>query len=138
MSVRRKTDFRLTLIRSCGTCGREFVTSAASPWMRQLPRDGKKQAITYFCSESCYAKSYKHIGFYDGKAAERRAEREAKRDNRERCRIYNAKNAEKRRQKRREWYWANHDEAILRNKYNRQKRKLLLQSATEQSEVKNA
>lgn len=138
MSVRRKTDFRLTLIRSCGTCGREFVTSAASPWMRQLPRNGKKQATTYFCSESCYAKSYKHIGFYDGKAAERRAEREAQRDSRERSRIYNAKNAEKRRQKKREWYWANHDEAILRNKYNRQKRKLLLQSASGQTEVGNA
>ena len=54
--------------------------------MRQLPRDGKKQATTYFCSESCFAKSYKHIGFYYGKAAERRAEREAQRDSRERSR----------------------------------------------------
>lgn len=94
MSVRRKTDFRLTLIRSWGMCGREFVTSAASPWMRQLPQDGKKQATTYFCSESCYAKSYKHIGFYDGKTDQRRAERESQRDSRERSRIYNAKNAE--------------------------------------------
>ena len=137
MSVRRKTDFRLTLIRSCGTCGREFVTSAASPWMRQIPRDGKKQATTYFCSESCFAKSYKHIGFYDGKAQERRAEREAKRDNRERHRRYYANHAEKRRQHQRDWYWANHEEAMLRSKYNKQKMKLLRQSASEQAEVGN-
>lgn len=72
MSVRRDTTNRLTLFRTCGTCGRSIVTTADTPWVRQVERDGKKQATTYFCSERCFAASYKHIGWYDGKAQERR------------------------------------------------------------------
>lgn len=34
MSVRRKTTNRLTLFRSCATCGREIVTTADTPFMR--------------------------------------------------------------------------------------------------------
>lgn len=70
MSVRRNTTNRLTLFRTCGTCGRSIVTTADTPWVRQVERDGKKQATTYFCCEGCFAASYKHIGFFDGKAQE--------------------------------------------------------------------
>ena len=79
MSVRRNTTNRLTLYRTCGTCGRQIVTTADTPWVRQVERDGKKQATTYFCSEKCFAASYKHIGWYDGKAEERRKLKEARR-----------------------------------------------------------
>lgn len=72
MSVRRQTANRLTLFRTCGTCGKQIVTTADTPWVRQVERDGKKQATTYFCSEGCFAASYKHIGWFDGKAEERR------------------------------------------------------------------
>ena len=72
MSVRRQTANRLTLFRTCGTCGKQIVTTADTPWVRQVERDGKRQATTYFCSEGCFAASYKHIGWFDGKAEERR------------------------------------------------------------------
>jgi len=71
MSVRRKTNNRLILFRTCGTCGQEFSTSADSPFIRQLPRDGKRQATTYFCCESCYRASYKYTS--PGKARLRNA-----------------------------------------------------------------
>ena len=63
MSVRRQTANRLTLFRTCGTCGKQIVTTADTPWVRQVERDGKRQATTYFCSEGCFAASYKHIGW---------------------------------------------------------------------------
>lgn len=72
MSVRRQTANRLTLFRTCGTCGKQIVTTVDTPWVRQVERDGKRQATTYFCSEGCFAASYKHIGWFDGKAEERR------------------------------------------------------------------
>ena len=73
MSVRRQTDTRLFLIRTCHTCGKIFSTTAASPFMRQIKNvGGKKQKTCYFCSETCKAASYKHL--FDGKAAERKAE----------------------------------------------------------------
>ncbi len=58
MSVRRQTANRLTLFRTCGTCGKQIVTTADTPWVRQVERDGKRQATTYFCSEGCFAASY--------------------------------------------------------------------------------
>lgn len=54
MSVRRQTANRLTLFRTCGTCGKQIVTTADTPWVRQVERDGKRQATTYFCSEGCF------------------------------------------------------------------------------------
>ena len=49
MSVKRKVvDKRLTLFRTCGICGKSFVTTADTPWVRQVPRDGKRQATTYY------------------------------------------------------------------------------------------
>ena len=43
MSVRRQTANRLTLFRTCGTCGKQIVTAADTPWVRQVERDGKRQ-----------------------------------------------------------------------------------------------
>lgn len=125
MSVRRQTANRLTLYRTCGTCGKSIVTSAESPWVRQVPRDGKAQVTTYYCSEKCFAASYKHIGWYDGKAEERRRAREAARDNKERCRKYNEAHREERREYARKRRLENPGLSAADSAYYRQKRKLL-------------
>lgn len=39
MSVRRQTANRLTLFRTCGTCGKQIVTTADTPWVRQAAAD---------------------------------------------------------------------------------------------------
>lgn len=123
MSVRRDTPNRLFLIRTCHTCGRTFRTTAASPFMRQIANvDGKKQKTCYFCSESCKKASYKHL--FDGKAQERRKEREAKRDISEKNRRYYATHAEQERQRARERYWADPGKAREDNRYQRKKRGL--------------
>lgn len=70
-AIRKNTVNRLTLYRACGICGRSIVTTADTPWVRQTERDGKRQATTYFCREKCFAASYRHIGWYDGKYEER-------------------------------------------------------------------
>ena len=130
MSVRRNTTNRLTLIRSCGACGRTFSTTADSPFMRQLPRDGKKQATTYFCSEKCLAASYKHIGWFDGKAEQRRKEREAKRDTQEKNRRYYAAHREEMIERARRYREANPGLAAADSAYARKKRKLLQAAAS--------
>lgn len=125
MSVRRNTTNRLTLYRNCGTCGKSIVTTADTPWIRQIPRDGKKQAITYFCCEKCFAASYKHIGWYDGKADERRKEREAARDSKERSKRYYAAHREERLEKLRKRREQNPEMVAADNAFYRRKRKLL-------------
>lgn len=134
MSVRRKTDRRLTLVRCCGTCGHTFATSAGSPWVRQVERDGKKQATTYYCSQSCFAASYKHIGCFDGKAEERRKERERNRDVREKNRQYYLAHAEEIKAKKRAYYAANPGLSAENSKYNRKKNKLLALSLDKNKE----
>lgn len=129
MSVRRNTTNRLTLYRTCGTCGRQIVTTADTPWVRQVERDGKKQATTYFCSEKCFAASYKHIGWYDGKAEERRKLKEARRDWKTKNRKYREAHAEELREKARMRRLANPGMAAADSAYNRKKRKLLAQEA---------
>lgn len=132
MSVRRNTTNRLTLYRACGTCGRQIVTTADTPWVRQVERDGKKQATTYFCSEKCFAASYKHIGWYDGKAEERRKLKDRNRDpekERARNRRYRQEHAEELREKARLRRLANPGMAAADSAYNRKKRKLLAQEA---------
>lgn len=129
MSVRRNTTNRLTLYRTCGTCGRQIVTTADTPWVRQVERDGKKQATTYFCSEKCFADSYKHIGWYDGKAEERRKLKEARRDWKTKNRKYREAHAEELREKARLRRLANPGMAAADSAYNRKKRKLLAQEA---------
>ena len=129
MSVRRNTTNRLTLYRTCGTCGRQIVTTADAPWVRQVERDGKKQATTYFCSEKCFAASYKHIGWYDGKAEERRKLKEARRDWKTKNRKYREAHAEELREKARLRRLSNPGMAAADSAYNRKKRKLLAQEA---------
>ena len=129
MSVRRNTTNRLTLYRTCGTCGRQIVTTADTPWVRQVERDGKKQATTYFCSEKCFAASYKHIGWFDGKAEERRKLKEARRDWKTKNRKYREAHAEELREKARLRRLANPGMAAADSAYNRKKRKLLAQEA---------
>lgn len=129
MSVRRNTTNRLTLYRTCGTCGRQIVTTADTPWVRQVERDGKKQATTYFCSEKCFAASYKHIGWYDGKAEERRKLKEARRDWKTKNRKYREAHAEELREKARLRRLANPGMAAADSAYNRKKRKMLAQEA---------
>lgn len=129
MSVRRNTTNRLTLYRTCGTCGRQIVTTADTPWVRQVERDGKKQATTYFCSEKCFAASYKHIGWYDGKAEERRKLKEARRDWKTKNRKYREAHAEELRENARLRRLANPGMAAADSAYNRKKRKLLAQEA---------
>ena len=124
MSVRRNTTNRLTLFRTCGTCGKNIVTTADTPWVRQVPRDGKAQATTYFCSEKCFAASYKHIGWFDGKAEERRRAKDAARDNRERCRRYNEVHKEERREYARRRRAENPGMVAAENAYYKRKRKL--------------
>lgn len=128
MSVRRDTANRKPLVRICGTCGKEFSTTASSPWIRQIPRDGKKMATTYYCSSSCFQKSYKHIGWYDGKADERRKEKDRNRtDNKERWKKYSESHRQELNEKRTKRYWANREEELLNNKYYKKKRKMLAQ-----------
>lgn len=136
MSVLRKTENRLNLVRSCHTCGRTFSTSAVSPWMRQITNvDGKKQKTCYFCSESCFARSYRHIGFYDGLAQERRKLREQNRDVREKNRRYYAAHAPRLRQKARQRYWENPAQSRKDQTYSRKKRALLaIERKTNQEE----
>lgn len=129
MSVRRNTTNRLTLYRTCGTCGKQIVTTADTPWVRQVERDGKKQATTYFCCEKCFAASYKHIGWYDGKAEERRRLKEARRDWKTKNRKYREAHAEELREKARQRRLANPGLAAADNAYYRKKRKLLAQEA---------
>lgn len=131
MSVRRKTTNRLRLYRECGTCGRMITTTADSPWMRQVPRDGKKQATTYYCSTKCFASSYKHIGWYDGKAEERRKEREAKRDVREKNRRYYQAHKEEICEKKKLKRLQNPGQSALDCAYQRHKRKLLMEERNE-------
>lgn len=126
MSVRRKNVMgRLTLFRTCGTCGKSFPTTADSPWVRQVPRDGKKQATTYYCSTGCFQASYKHIGWYDGLYEQRKKERDAKRDVKEKNRRYREAHAEELRKRRMEKYWEDPEAARADNRYYRKKRKLL-------------
>ena len=101
------------------------VTTAASPFMRQMERDGKRQATTYFCSESCKKASYKHVGWYDGKTEERRKEREKNRDVREKNRRYYAAHAEEIKAKKRAYYAAHPGLSAENSRYWRAKNKLL-------------
>ena len=126
MSIRRDTNNRRTLYRTCYTCGKEFSTTASSPFMRQMYNvDGKKQKTCYFCSDSCKRASYKYISWYDGKAEERRRAREAARDVREKNRRYYQAHVEQERQRSRERYWADPQKAQADMAYQRRKRGLV-------------
>ena len=93
-----------------------------------MPWNGKKQATCYFCSSSCFQASYKHIGWYDGKADERRRLKDMNRSPEKRAeqwKRYYAEHGAEIREKRMERYWQNRDEEVADSKYYRQKRKLM-------------
>lgn len=123
MTIKRDTKNRLTLFRDCGTCGKTIVTTADTPWIRSIPCNGK-QRITYYCSQKCFAASYKHIGWCDGKTAERKKEWERKRK-----RVYTPEQLERKRKANREYMRRKRerepDLARLDSAYHRKKRKLL-------------
>lgn len=123
MSVRRKTANRLTLYRTCHTCGKNIVTTADTPWVRQIVIDGR-QVTCYFCSETCKRESYKHPGWWDGLADARRRAKEAQRDVREKNRRYYDAHAEQERQRAHKRYWADPESARKDNRYQREKRRL--------------
>lgn len=124
MSVRKNTPNRLSLIRTCHTCGKTFRTSAASPFMRQMYNvDGKKQKTCYFCSQTCKQASYKHL--FDGKYEERKRQHEANRDISAKNKRYYAAHAEQVRAKVKARYWANPEAARADNQYQRKKRACL-------------
>lgn len=128
MALRKNTSNRKILFRECYICGRTFTTTASTPWLRQLPRDGKRQCNTYFCSQTCYEKSFKHI--FDGKARERRKKREAEEDRSEKNHRYYERHAEEIRAKKKEWYWRNLEEAKRINQYNKAKMKARLANSS--------
>lgn len=121
MSVRRKTGNRLILFRTCHTCGKSIVTTADTPFVRQIVIDGR-QVTCYFCSEGCKRDSYKHSGWWDGLADARRKEKEAARAQEKNRRYYTA-HAEKERRRARARYWMDPEAARAASKYQRVKRK---------------
>ena len=127
MSVRRTANARLTLLRCCETCGKAIVTTADTPFIRQIPKGVKRQATVYFCSESCKRASYKHL--FDGKEKERRRAREAARDHTEKNKKYYAAHAEERREAARAYRKLHPGAAAADSAYSRRKRKLLEEEA---------
>lgn len=130
MSVRRSDAMsRKTLFRDCFICGKHFSTTADTPFVRQVTNvNGKKQATVYFCSDGCKRKSYKHL--FDGNADQRRREREARRDVKEKNHRYYLENADKIKENRRRYYYEKRDECIKSAKYQREKRKLLKENVS--------
>ena len=108
MSLRRDTTNRLTLYRSCGTCGHTFTTTADTPFIRQVPRDGKRQATTYYCCESCYRASYKRDPYRKRQKIDRRTPEQIAEKNRR----YYAANAERERQRVAEYRAANYEQCL--------------------------
>ena len=123
MSVRRKTNNRLTLYRTCAICGKSFVTTADTPWMRLVYSAGHSKTC-YYCSETCKQASYKHL--FDGKAAQRKAERDAQRDTREKNRRYYIAHQDQERERAKARYWADPERARADNEYQRRKRKAMV------------
>ena len=145
MGVKRNTTNRLTLYRNCGTCGKSIKTSADSPWVRSIVQPDKRQVTTYYCSSPCFQASYKHIGWYDGKADERRRERDRKRTERriasgelkERNRLYYEQNREKEKARAKARYWSDPEAAKAANEYQRKKRKAMQLSADQKGANEN-
>lgn len=129
MGVRRNTTNRFTLIRTCYVCGKTFLTTADTPFVRQLPNvDGKKSKTCYFCSESCKQSTYKHL--FDGKANERKRARDRNRDRTLQWTRYYAEHGDEVRERRkRNWYAMPEAERSAEGHYYRRKRKLLAEGA---------
>lgn len=126
MSVRRETPNRLTLFRECAICGKSIVTTAATPWMRMVTttKDGKRQQrVQYYCSSKCKAASYVHR--FDGKAAERKAEKDRQRDIAKKNRRYYEAHREQEKARQKARYRANIEASRLTVRFNHEKRRVL-------------
>ncbi|MDR0905804.1 MAG: hypothetical protein LBN00_06485 [Oscillospiraceae bacterium] len=125
MSVRRATTNRWILFRDCGICGKRIRTTADTPFVRSIKNasTGGVQKTIYFCSDKCKASSYIHK--WDGKAAERRAERESKRDISAKNRRYYESHHEAECDRQRKAYHENRDERLLDLAYQRRKRAIM-------------
>lgn len=121
MTVRHKTTNRLTLFRTCYVCGQTMITTADTPFVRQLINvDGKKQKTCYFCSESCKQSTYKHL--FDGCEWVRRKEREEKRDAKEKnYKYYHDHEEEMRKRRKHQYYAMTQKERDKENEYRRKK-----------------
>ena len=116
MSIRKNTANRLTLFRECYACGQRIITTADTPFMRQMTNvNGKKQATVYFCSESCKQSSYK----------QREKTGRRSRDRTEWRKQYYARNKEKEKAYSKARYWADPEAAREANRHARKKRKLI-------------
>lgn len=124
MSLRRNTKNRLTLYRTCHTCGKSFVTTADSPYMRQVPKDGKRQAIVYFCSQKCYRASYTKDPFTPRKE---KVEHRTQEQIREKNKKYYMENRDALLEYHRKYTKANHDQCIEACRFYKKKMKLIEQ-----------
>ena len=122
MSVRRMSENRLTLYRTCATCGRSIVTTAATPFVR-LVQEGGHAKTCYYCSEKCKQASYKHL--FDGHAADRKRERDAARST-EKNRLYYERHREQEKARARARYWADPAASRADMAYQRTKRRLAI------------
>ena len=83
-------------------------------------------ATTYYCTETCFCASYKHIGWYDGKAEKRRKLKDQNRDPEKRSaqwKRYYAEHGEEIREKARQRRLANPGLAAADSAFYRKKRK---------------
>lgn len=121
MSVRRNTTNRLTLFRTCYTCGQTMITTADTPFVRQIRNvDGKGAKTCYFCSERCKQEAYIHK--FDGLAWKRKEERDAARDITAKNKRFYAAHADELRARRRAQYYAmSEEDRAAENAYRRAK-----------------
>lgn len=124
---RRNTTNRLILFRECGICGKTFKTTADTPFLRTIKIDGHYKN-TYYCTESCWRKSYVYKGWWDGKTLERKAQAEARRDIKAKNKKYYEAHKEQEKARQRAAYWADPEAHRAANAYQRQKRKALEKS----------
>lgn len=100
-------------------CGKNIITTADTPFVRQLPNvNGKKQATVYFCSEHCKESTYKH--HFDGLAWKRKELRDQTRNIKEKNYKYYHEHEEDLRERRKiQYYLMSQDERDKENAYRR-------------------
>ena len=121
MGTKRDTKNRFTLYRTCGVCGKEFSTTADTPFVRAMPNpDWSHVKTVYFCSESCKESTYKYN--LDGLTWKRREERERKRDTKEKnFKCYHAHEEEMRERRKRAYHAMTPEEREKENAWRRMK-----------------
>lgn len=124
--MRRNATSRKTLHRECGTCGKTFTTTADTPFMRNIRKDGKYKN-TYYCCQSCYKKSYKYDMWAN--QVEKRREKDRKyyeahkEEKAEKNRQYYQANKERIKAYQRTYREENYEQCLQAVRYNHLKRK---------------